>query len=157
MSTNKDITTIRQLRITLDEVIQETRKLEQCKETSLVIAHLLDAFVLLGVDLQRLVKQSYLLSKDSSIVSKNEPIVEDLKTLKLSKEDAVNHPSHYTSGGIECIDAMIAAFGVDAVTAFCKCNAFKYQWRAGKKGDTKEDIKKSIWYQNKMLELIDKS
>lgn len=26
--------------------------------------------------------------------------------------DPVNRPSHYTSGGIECIDAMHAAFGV---------------------------------------------
>lgn len=69
-----------------------------------------------------------------------------------SKYDTVNNPSHYTSGGIECIDAMLAAYGVDAVKNFCKCNAFKYQWRFDKKnGD--EDIHKAQWYQNKLMEL----
>lgn len=66
--------------------------------------------------------------------------------------DNVNHPSHYTSGDIECIDAMIAAYGKEAVMAFCKCNAFKYQWRFDKKNGI-EDIKKAQWYQNKYIEL----
>lgn len=43
--------------------------------------------------------------------------------------DPVNHPAHYTSGGIECIDAMQAAFGAEVVKDFCLCNAFKYLWR----------------------------
>lgn len=66
--------------------------------------------------------------------------------------DNVNHPSHYASGGIECIDAMIAAYGVEAVKAYCKCNAFKYQWRFDKKNGN-EDILKAQWYQNKYMEL----
>jgi len=45
--------------------------------------------------------------------------------------DVVENPQHYTSGGIECIDAMISARGATAVIAFCECNAFKYLWRAG--------------------------
>jgi len=66
--------------------------------------------------------------------------------------DNVNHPKHYNKGNIECIEAMIAAYGIDAVMCFCKCNAFKYQWRfESKNGD--EDINKSIWYQNKYMEL----
>jgi hypothetical protein len=70
----------------------------------------------------------------------------------LKVKDNVNNPSHYASGNIECIDAMISAYGVEAVKAFCKCNAFKYQWRFDKKnGD--EDIKKAQWYQNKYMEL----
>lgn len=69
------------------------------------------------------------------------------------EKEMVNHPAHYASGGIECIDAMIAAYGIQAVIEFCRCNAFKYQWRAGKKGSTAEDIAKAQWYQNKMLEL----
>ena len=35
-----------------------------------------------------------------------------------AKTDHVNRPAHYTSGGIECIDAMQAAFGVEAVKDF---------------------------------------
>jgi len=71
-------------------------------------------------------------------------------------EDQVNHPSHYGSFDpslhIECIDAMRAAFGDEAVAAFCKLNAFKYIWReSSKQGNV--SIKKAIWYLNKYLEL----
>ena len=72
----------------------------------------------------------------------------------MDKKDMVNHPSHYEGNGIECIDAMEAAYGTQAVIDFCRCNAFKYQWRAGKKGSLSEDINKAQWYQNKMMELI---
>lgn len=64
----------------------------------------------------------------------------------------VNHPSHYASGSIECIDAMIAAYGIKAVMDFCKCNAFKYQWRFESKNG-EEDLRKAQWYQNKYIEL----
>lgn len=66
--------------------------------------------------------------------------------------DNVNKPRHYAHGSIECIDAMEAAYGIEAVMHFCQCNAFKYQWRfENKNGD--EDLKKSQWYQNKYMEL----
>lgn len=69
--------------------------------------------------------------------------------------DNVNHPAHYTQGGIECIDAMEAAYGTEAVITFCMCNAYKYIWRNQKKNGT-EDIKKCQWYLNKMMELQNK-
>ena len=59
--------------------------------------------------------------------------------------DNVNSPAHYTQGGIECIDAMVAAFGADSVMTFCKINAFKYLWRADYKNGA-EDIEKANWY-----------
>lgn len=65
----------------------------------------------------------------------------------------VNHPEHYNQGDIECIDAMISAYGTKAVYSFCICNAFKYIWRCAEKGGS-EDIEKAIWYLNKALELI---
>lgn len=68
--------------------------------------------------------------------------------------DPVNHPSHYTQGGIECIDAMVAAFGKDAVEQFCICNAFKYVWRSKLKNGI-QDIEKAHWYLNKYKELIE--
>lgn len=64
----------------------------------------------------------------------------------------VNHPKHYNQGNIECIDAMVAAYGKEDVMAFCKCNAFKYIWRFKDKNNI-EDIKKAQWYQNKYIEL----
>lgn len=67
-----------------------------------------------------------------------------------AKTDHVNRPAHYTSGGIECIDAMQAAFGVEAVKDFCLCNAFKYLWRHREKGGL-EDLKKARWYLNRLI------
>lgn len=67
-------------------------------------------------------------------------------------DDNVNHPAHYTSGSIECIDAMTAAFGKESVQTFCKLNAFKYLWRANLKNKD-EDIDKAIWYLNKYKKL----
>ena len=66
----------------------------------------------------------------------------------------VEHPKHYTNGGIECIDAMISAFGKEAVMIYCHVNAFKYIWRSDLKGRV-EDIQKAAWYLRKYLELTE--
>lgn len=67
--------------------------------------------------------------------------------------DYVNHPPHYErEGAIECIDEMIMIFGPEAVKDFCKCNAWKYRYRAADKNG-KEDIEKSDWYMQKYKEL----
>lgn len=75
-----------------------------------------------------------------------------LQENKTHERDSVDHPEHYNGGGIECIDAMIAAYGSEVVKSFCLCNAFKYIWRADKKNGI-EDIKKAVWYLNKLIEL----
>ena len=69
--------------------------------------------------------------------------------------DNVNHPEHYTYGGLECIEVMEHVFGANAVMDFCICNAFKYMWRSDYKNG-KEDIDKAAWYINKYKELRDK-
>lgn len=71
----------------------------------------------------------------------------------INMNNNVEHPSHYTKGKIECIEAMLSAFGKEQTMAFCKLNAFKYIWRSENKGKFVEDIEKSIWYLNKLLEL----
>lgn len=67
-------------------------------------------------------------------------------------DDVVNHPSHYTHGSIECIDAMESAFGAEELAIYCKIVAFKYLWRMEHKNGL-EDIEKAIWYLNKLVEL----
>lgn len=59
------------------------------------------------------------------------------------KNDAVNHPPHYTDGKIEVI-----AFIEDKGLNFHRGNAVKYISRAGKKDPAKEveDLKKARWY-----------
>lgn len=71
-----------------------------------------------------------------------------------AENDVVNHPAHYTQGGIECIDAMKSAFGADELAVYCKIAAFKYIWRCEHKNGL-EDVKKAVWYLNKYLELKD--
>ena len=64
--------------------------------------------------------------------------------------DKVNHPSHY-QGKHEGIEVMRVMFGDEAVKGFCKCNAYKYRFRAGKKGSAEEDIKKAEWYEDYLI------
>lgn len=59
----------------------------------------------------------------------------------------VNHPPHYAGdNGVECIDGIKAALGRDGMLNYCRGNALKYIWRAGKKHDALEDLQKAQWY-----------
>ena len=68
-------------------------------------------------------------------------------------KEMVQSPSHYNQGKVECIEAMISAFGEEEVRVFCKINAFKYLWRLGHKDEEKQEIGKIKWYLDKYLEL----
>lgn len=65
------------------------------------------------------------------------------------ENDAVRHPSHYTTGKIECID-----FITDKKLNFCRGNAVKYIVRAGLKDPSKEveDLEKAIFYPEREIE-----
>lgn len=64
-------------------------------------------------------------------------------------EDAVNHPKHYVNhpSGVECI-TITEAFN------FCLGNAIKYIWRAGLKGDAKQDLEKARWYVDREIQRL---
>ena len=58
--------------------------------------------------------------------------------------DNVNHPSHYTRGGIECIDAIKAAIiGLEPQEAIFVKDIIKYVWRYKYKNGL-EDLKKAM-------------
>jgi len=65
------------------------------------------------------------------------------------KNDAVNHPKHYTShpSGVECIQ-------ITEHLNFCLGNAVKYIWRAGEKDQEKEieDLEKGAWYLSREIQ-----
>ena len=89
---------------------------------------------------------------DSCVFDDYEQVTDDDTAPVTTSDDSVDHPSHYTHGSVECIDAMVETQGVHAVQHFCICNAFKYLWRwRGKNG--MEDIKKAAWYLNKAITL----
>ncbi len=55
--------------------------------------------------------------------------------------EKINHPEHYKGNKYEAIDIID-----DYQLGFNLGNAVKYILRAGKKGDTLEDLKKAKWY-----------
>jgi hypothetical protein len=59
----------------------------------------------------------------------------------------INHPQHYTDGGIETID-FIEAKELD----FHLGNAVKYISRAGKKESKIKDLLKAQWYINRAID-----
>jgi hypothetical protein len=71
--------------------------------------------------------------------------------------DPVNHPAHYTAGPVECIDAIHAALGTDGFLAYCRGAAIKYAWRAGRKANHAEDLRKGAWYLVRAAEVLEAS
>jgi hypothetical protein len=65
--------------------------------------------------------------------------------------DMVNHPPHYTFGGIETIDYMKAKSTHEEFCGHLRLTAIKYLSRVGHKGDALEDYKKAQWYLNKLI------
>ncbi len=68
-------------------------------------------------------------------------------------DDTVNHPSHYTAGKIECIDAIKSSMSKEAFAGYCKGNIIKYLWRYEFKGGV-ESLEKARWYLNKLIEVM---
>ena len=69
--------------------------------------------------------------------------------------DMVNHPAHYTQGGIECIDALKAAtVSKTGIEAVCTANAIKYLWRYEEKNGI-EDVKKARWYIDRLIKELE--
>ena len=66
--------------------------------------------------------------------------------------DIINHPSHYTDGGIETIDFIEAKN-----LPYHLGNAVKYISRAWKKcqNNTTEDLKKAAWYINRYISKLE--
>lgn len=64
--------------------------------------------------------------------------------------DPVNHPDHYTQGGIECIDAIEASMTPDEFAGFLKGNSIKYLWRYRQKAG-RQDLEKARWYLDRLI------
>ena len=66
--------------------------------------------------------------------------------------DNVNHPAHYTDGGIECIEAIEAQLTPEEYRGYLKGNVAKYVWREQHKGGI-ESLKKAQWYLTRLIAL----
>jgi len=59
--------------------------------------------------------------------------------------EAVDHPSHYAKGEIECIVALQSALTPEEFAGLCKGSILQYVWREKGKGGI-QDLQKARWY-----------
>jgi hypothetical protein len=69
----------------------------------------------------------------------------------LVKDDKVNSPAHYKTGGIETIDFIEAKS-----LSYSLGNVVKYITRADHKGNKLEDLKKAQWYLTREINNLSK-
>lgn len=89
------------------------------------------------------------------------------RTIEDLKPDMVNHPSHYTFGKVECIDAlesMTKGYNVfdgskegPCVFASLAWQVVKYVWRAPLKGKMLEDLKKAKFYLERLIAKVEET
>lgn len=63
---------------------------------------------------------------------------------------------YYTKDGLTCYDVLCAVLSPEELAGFCKGNVIKYLWREKQKGGI-EDLRKAVWYLEKLVELRQKS
>jgi hypothetical protein len=68
--------------------------------------------------------------------------------------DNVNHPKHYLVGGIEAIDVIASRLTKEEFIGYLKGSKLKYDLRYPFKGRPEEDLDKSEWYKNKLVEVL---
>ncbi len=73
----------------------------------------------------------------------------------MNPEDVVNSPNHYTSGQIECIDAIQSALTREEYRGYLKGNILKYIWRERLKNGSQE-VQKSVWYSKELVRAINR-
>lgn len=75
-----------------------------------------------------------------AVTTSNAPLLEE-------KNDPVNHPAHYKTGGIETIDFIEAK-----QLGYHLGNVVKYITRADHKGAKLQDLNKAKWYLDRAIE-----
>lgn len=71
------------------------------------------------------------------------------------RQDAVNSPSHYGNGEIECIVYMKDNMDPQMFQGYLEGNAKKYLHRWRYKGNGTEDLKKARWYLDRLIKELD--
>jgi hypothetical protein len=76
-----------------------------------------------------------------------------------TRQDEVDHPSHYTAGKQEAIDVIedVIRFAPDPVSGSLQWQVLKYVLRMWLKGNPIKDAKKSAWYLNRLIARLEKN
>ena len=80
-----------------------------------------------------------------------EPAFTKLMSSHTPSGDPVNHPAHYTQGGIECIDLLQQNLTEEQFIGYLAGNHQKYVFRWQSKGGV-TDLLKARWYLNRLLD-----
>lgn len=85
-------------------------------------------------------------------------MIEEHKITLECDENAVNNPSHYTAGNIECIDALDSMISgcKDPIDACLSWQVVKYVWRHNLKSKPLQDLKKAQYYLNRLIDKYEK-
>lgn len=67
----------------------------------------------------------------------------------------IDHPPHYTVGGIETIDFMQAKSSPEEFAGHLRLTTLKYLSRGPFKEDAIEDYKKARWYINRLIDFLE--
>ena len=95
-------------------------------------------------------------SYDDPRLDQSFPSTVDTPTTPISEPHSVTSPSHYVSGGIECIDAIRASLTPAEFQGYCKGNVLKYNWRHRLKNGL-EDVKKAQVYQGWLVASLEEN
>jgi len=71
--------------------------------------------------------------------------------------DMVNQPPHYNRKNVEAIRAIEASMEDSDFCGYLKGNILKYLWRYNYKGKPLEDLEKSKYYLNLLIEKVKES
>lgn len=73
-----------------------------------------------------------------------------------ANHNPINHPAHYTAGGIECIDAIAAALSAQRhpMQAWLTGQIMKYLWRWPMKNGA-EDLEKARFYLDRLIQAVE--
>jgi hypothetical protein len=79
---------------------------------------------------------------------------ETQRVIMVVQPDPVNHPAHYTHGGIETIDFIQAKLTPEEFRGYLKGNILKYGSRIGHKENDMQDAGKLAWYTAKLRTVL---
>tara|TARA_R100001460_G_scaffold23022_1_gene46665 strand:- start:1124 stop:1348 length:225 start_codon:yes stop_codon:yes gene_type:complete len=71
------------------------------------------------------------------------------------KHDPVDKPQHYNQGSIECLDAIESMLTAEEFKGYCKGNIIKYVWRENYKDQNIQDLKKSNFFLNRLIDKLE--
>lgn len=73
----------------------------------------------------------------------------------MAMKDVVNHPDHYNTGGIECIEYLKDNMSWQGYTGYLEGNCKKYLHRWRYKQKPIEDLKKARWYLDRLIKELE--